>query len=75
MGQDARPRVLLADDQVGLLAAWRGLLTPLCDVVSEISDGRAVLHAAIALGPDVIVLDLSMPEMNGLDACRALKRP
>ena len=52
MSQETRPRVLLADDYPGLLTAWRTLLTPLYDVVGEISDGRAVLEAAIALEPD-----------------------
>src|SRR6185295_14751927 len=54
--------------------AWRRLLKPWCDVVGEVSDGRTVIDAAIALEPDVIVLDVSMPGLNGLDACRAIKR-
>jgi DNA-binding NarL/FixJ family response regulator len=68
-----RPRVLLADDYEGLLAAWRRLLEPRCEVVGAVRDGRALLEAAVTLEPDVIVADLSMPGMNGLDACRTIK--
>ena len=68
-----RPRVLLADDYVALLIAWRRLLEPSCDVVGSVRDGRALLAAAMSLSPDVIVADLSMPEISGLDACRQIK--
>jgi DNA-binding NarL/FixJ family response regulator len=73
LSEDLRPRVLLADDYDGLLAAWRRLLEPACDVVGSVRDGRALLEAAIELEPDVIVADLAMPEMSGLDACRSIK--
>jgi DNA-binding NarL/FixJ family response regulator len=68
-----RPRVLLADDYVALLTAWRRLLEPSCEVVGSVRNGRALLEAATELSPDVIVADLSMPEVNGLDACRQIK--
>jgi DNA-binding NarL/FixJ family response regulator len=68
-----RPRVLLADDHEGLISAWRQLLAPSCDVVGSVRDGRALFEAAIQLEPDVIVVDLTMPGMNGLDACRSIK--
>jgi DNA-binding NarL/FixJ family response regulator len=68
-----RPRVLLADDYGALLAAWRRLLEPSCEIVGSVGNGRALLEAATALSPDVIVADLSMPEVNGLDACRQIK--
>jgi DNA-binding NarL/FixJ family response regulator len=70
---EPRPRVLLADDYVGLLTAWRRLLEPECQVVGCVRDGRALLDAAMALTPDVIVADLSMPEVNGIEACRRIK--
>ena len=73
MPSDLRPRVLLADDHDGLLDAWQSLVTPWCDVVGSVRDGRALIDAAAALEPDVIVADLTMPEVNGLDACRAVK--
>ena len=69
---DSRPRVLLADDYAGLLTAWRRLLEPSFDVVGCVRDGRALLEAASALAPDVVIADLSMPEVNGLDACRQI---
>ena len=68
-----RPRVLLADDHSGLIAAWRRLLEPSCDVVGCVRDGRALFEAAIELEPDVIVADLAMPGMSGFDACRSIK--
>jgi DNA-binding NarL/FixJ family response regulator len=66
--------VLLADDYLALLTAWRRLLEPACNVVGCVADGRALLEAAQALSPDVIVADLAMPELNGLEACRQIKQ-
>ncbi len=74
MTQDPRPRVLLADDYVGLLTAWRRLLEPSYEVVGCVRDGRALLEAANTLIPDVVIADLSMPELSGLDACRQIKQ-
>lgn len=71
--QESRPRVLLADDYVGLLTAWRRLLEPSYQVVGCVRDGRALLEAADTLTPDVVIADLSMPELNGLEACRHIK--
>ena len=70
---DSRPRVLLADDYAGLLTAWKRLLEPSYDVVGCVRDGRALLDAASTLAPDVVIADLSMPEVNGIDACRHIK--
>jgi len=69
-----RPRVLLADDHHLLLEAFRKLLEPACEVVGSVSDGRALLEAAQKLKPDVIVLDIAMPLLNGLDAGAQIKR-
>lgn len=74
MADPHRPRVLLADDYEPLLTAWRRLLEPSCEVVGAVCDGRALLAAAIALVPDVIVADLAMPEMNGIEACREIRQ-
>jgi len=70
----SRPRVLLADDHTLLLGAFEKLLSEDCDVVGQVSDGRALVAAAEELKPDIIVLDISMPLLNGLDAARQIKR-
>jgi DNA-binding NarL/FixJ family response regulator len=69
-----RPRVLLADDHQMLLDALKELLEPKYEVVGLVSDGRAVLKVAQKLRPDIIVLDIAMPQLNGLDAGRQLKQ-
>jgi DNA-binding NarL/FixJ family response regulator len=68
-----RPRVLLADDHKMLVDALKGILEPRCDVVGTVGDGRALLEAAAKLQPEIIVLDIAMPRLNGLDAARHLK--
>jgi DNA-binding NarL/FixJ family response regulator len=69
-----RPRVLLADDHRLLREAFARVLEPECDVVGAVGDGRAALSAARELRPDIVVLDIAMPLLNGLDAARELKR-
>ena len=69
-----RPRVLLADDHRLLREAFARLLEPECDVVGLVGDGRALLAAAKELSLDVVVLDIAMPRLNGLEATRLLKR-
>ena len=69
-----RPRVVLADDHAFLLGAFEMLLSAECDIVGKVSDGRALLEAALALKPDVIVLDIGMPLLNGLEAGRQIKQ-
>jgi DNA-binding NarL/FixJ family response regulator len=69
-----RPRVLLADDHRMLVEACTKLLEPECEVVGIVSDGRSLLPTARNLRPDVIVLDIGMPLLNGLDAGRQLKQ-
>jgi DNA-binding NarL/FixJ family response regulator len=68
------PRVLLADDHALLLGAFEKLLATECEVVGLASDGRALVAAAEALKPDLIVLDIAMPLLNGLEAGRQIKR-
>ena len=69
-----RPRVLLADDHRLVREAFARLLEPSCDVVGSVADGRALLAAAPELRPDIVVLDIAMPLLNGLDAARQLRR-
>jgi DNA-binding NarL/FixJ family response regulator len=67
-------RVLLADDHTLVLAGIRGLLTRLADVevVGEAADGREALRLAEALRPDIVLLDIAMPGMNGLEVAQRL---
>ena len=67
-----RPRVLLADDYPDMVKAVSRLLAQDCDVVGSVADGSELLEAAQRLQPDVIVLDLNLPNVDGLDACRQI---
>jgi DNA-binding NarL/FixJ family response regulator len=69
-----RTRVLLADDHQMLADALKSVLEPRCEVVGVVNDGRALLEAAARLRPDVIVLDIAMPHLNGFDAGRQAKQ-
>lgn len=69
-----RIRVVLADDHVLLMDTVRNLLEPHYEVVGTFPDGEALVAAALSLQPDVVVLDLHMPKMNGLIACVRLKK-
>jgi DNA-binding NarL/FixJ family response regulator len=69
-----RPRVILADDHTLLLDAFRKLLVDDCEVVAAVSDGRALLEATATLRPDVVVVDIAMPLLNGIDAARQIKQ-
>ena len=68
-----RPRVLLAEDHPGVAKAVCRLLALDCDVVGCVADGSAVFEAAQRLQPDVIVIDLNLPNVNGLEVCRQIK--
>ena len=69
-----RPRVLLADDHTVVLEGLRRILEPECEIVGTAADGRALLAAAEQIKPDVIVADISMPLLNGIDAVRQIKK-
>jgi DNA-binding NarL/FixJ family response regulator len=69
-----RPRVLLADDHSLVLEGFRRILEDECDIVGTAEDGRALLEAAARLKPHVVLLDISMPLLNGIDATRQLKK-
>jgi len=70
----SRPRVLLADDHRIVTEGLKGLLEPEFELVGIVEDGRALLAAAEKLRPDVIVADISMPLLNGIDAVRKIKK-
>ena len=69
-----RPRVLLADDHKLLLGAFEKLLSADCEIVGQVSDGRALVAAADELKPDIVVLDIAMPLLNGLEAARQIRQ-
>lgn len=69
-----RPRVLIADDHTLLTEAFVKLLESEVEIVGTVGDGRALLAEAPRLKPDIIVLDISMPRLNGLDAGQQIKK-
>jgi DNA-binding NarL/FixJ family response regulator len=71
---ERRPRVLLADDHLLVAEALKSLLTPEFDLVGVVEDGRALLEATARLRPDVIVADVTMPHLNGIDALVQLRQ-
>jgi len=68
-----RPRLILADDHTLIVDALKNLLQPEFEVVGTFADGRALLESAPKLKPDLVVLDISMPNMSGLNAGARLK--
>ena len=68
----ARPRVLLADDHPGIVKALSRVLSLECYVAGVVADGRKVADAAAQLQPVVILVDLNLSHVNGLDVCREI---
>jgi DNA-binding NarL/FixJ family response regulator len=71
---DAPLRVLLADDHIRVLDAVQMLLGPDYDVVARVSNGHMALEGARDLGPDIVILDIEMPEMDGIRAAQEIRR-
>jgi DNA-binding NarL/FixJ family response regulator len=69
-----KPRVLLADDHQIVLEGLKNLLGGEFEVVGSVQDGRALVDQAATLRPDVIVADISMPQLNGIEAARQIKK-
>lgn len=69
-----RTRVILADDHLFLMDAIKALLEPEYEVVGTFADGEELVGAAPDLDPDILVIDVGMPKMNGLNACGRLKK-
>jgi DNA-binding NarL/FixJ family response regulator len=72
-GGKSHPRLLLADDHAIFSDALRLYLEKRFDIVGVVSDGRALINEAIRIKPDVIIVDVGMPLLNGLDAARRIK--
>jgi DNA-binding NarL/FixJ family response regulator len=68
-----KPRVLLADDHTLVVEGFRRLLEDQCELVGTVGDGRALVDAVPQLKPDIVILDISMPVLNGIDASRVLR--
>lgn len=69
----SRPRVVLADDHPQVLGAFGRLLGFSCDVVGSVSNGRDAIEAVMTLRPDVLIVDLMMPDLDGVEVCRRAK--
>src|SRR5271169_2611532 len=70
---DPKIRILLADDQQEMLETVAQLLEDEFDVIAAVADGERVIEAAVRLAPDLLVLDISMPILNGIEAASCLK--
>jgi DNA-binding NarL/FixJ family response regulator len=66
-------RVLLVDDNEAMLSRVAAVLTPCCEVVGAVKDGPSAIHAVDVLHPEVVVLDISMPGMTGLEVASRLR--
>ena len=69
-----RPSILLADDHTLIIEGFRRILEGHYNLVGTATDGRALLDSAKALQPDIIILDVSMPLLNGIDAAAQIKK-
>ena len=69
-----KPRILLADDHTLVLEGFRRILEGHYELVGTVGDGHALLEAAKTMQPDIVILDISMPLLNGIDAAAQLKK-
>jgi DNA-binding NarL/FixJ family response regulator len=69
-----RPQIMIADDHAFMADACKKLLEPEYDVVATVGDGRSLVRIAVTLKPEVIILDVGMPLLNGLDAGQQIKQ-
>jgi DNA-binding NarL/FixJ family response regulator len=69
-----RARIILADDHTLILEGLHNVVSPHYDVVESVRDGRSLVESTLRLKPDLVILDITMPLLNGLDAARQLRR-
>jgi DNA-binding NarL/FixJ family response regulator len=72
--QNTRPRIIIADDHAFMADACKKLLEPEHEVVATVGDGRALVRIAATLKPQVVIIDIGMPLLNGLDAGQQIKQ-
>jgi len=68
-----RPRILLADDHALMLEDIRAILAPHYEIAGTVADGRALVEAALRLIPDLIIVDITMPHLSGIEAARQIQ--
>ena len=69
-----RARILVADDHSIVMAGIRSLVEPEWELAGQVGDGRSLVEAALKLRPDLIILDIGMPVLNGIDAARQIRK-
>src|SRR5262249_35813498 len=72
--QVTKPRIVLADDHTIVMQGLRALLEPEFQIIGSVADGRAAVKAAASMKPDVMVLDVSLPLLNGVDAAKQIRK-
>lgn len=70
----SKPRLLIAEDHTLVLEGYQRILEPHFDLIGTAEDGRTLVMLALRLQPDVVLIDISMPEMNGFEAARQVKK-
>ena len=70
---ERRPRVVIADDHPSVLVAFARMLQTCCDVVATVATGQEAIDAVERLKPDILLVDLMLPDVDGLVVCRTLK--
>ena len=68
-----RPRILIADDHALIVSGIRTLLQDRCEILGHASDGQSLMEMALRMRPDLIILDISMPVLDGIEAARRIK--
>jgi DNA-binding NarL/FixJ family response regulator len=71
---ERRPRVIIADDHPSVLVAFTRMLQACCEVVAAVPNGRQAIEAVDRLKPDILLVDLMLPDLDGLEVCRRVRQ-